>query len=68
MGKLNPVGVDGEENGSIVGGGRGGRGQLLWEACVPGVWYGEKVEYDLAKTQISWIDNEKRSSVFNVGW
>ena len=65
MGKLNPVGVDGEENGSIVG---GWGGQLLWEACVPGVWYGEKVEYDLAKTQISWIDNKKRSSVFNVGW
>ena len=47
MGKLNPVGVDGEENGSI--GSRLGE-ELLWKAYVPGVWYGEKVEYDLAKT------------------
>ena len=47
MGKLNPVGVDGEENGSIVS---GWGEKLLWKAYVPGVWYGEKVEYDLAKT------------------
>ena len=65
MGKLNPVGVDGEENGSIVS---GWCGKLLWEAYVPGVWYGEKFEYDLAKTQSSWIDNKKKSGVFAFGW
>ena len=64
MGKLNPVGVDGEENGSIVS--RLG-GELLWEAYVPGVWYGENVEYDLAKAQSSWIDNRKKSGVFAFG-
>ena len=47
MGKLNPLGVDGEENGSIIS---GWGEKLLWNACVPGVWYWEKVEYDLAKT------------------
>ena len=51
MGKLDPVGEGGEESGIIVG--RWG-GQLLWETYVPGVWYGAKVEYGLAKTQSSW--------------
>ena len=51
MGKLDPVEEGGEESGIIVG--RWG-GQLLWETYVPGVWYGAKVEYDLAKTQSSW--------------
>ena len=50
MGKLDAVDDGGVESGSIVG----GRGeQLLWEAYVPGVWYGAKVECDLAKTQSS---------------
>ena len=26
----------------------------MWETYVPGVWYGAKVEYDMAKTQSSW--------------
>ena len=50
MGKFGPVGESGEGSGSIVG---GWGGQFLWEAYVPGVWYGAKVEYDLAKTQSS---------------
>ena len=45
------MGEGGEESGIIVG--RWG-GQLLRETYVPGVWYGAKVEYDLAKTQSSW--------------
>ena len=40
MGKLDAVGEGAEESGSIVG---GWGGQLLWEADVPGVWYGAKV-------------------------
>ena len=63
MGKLDPVGEGGEESGIIVG--RWG-GQLLWETYVPGVWYGAKVEYDLAKTQSSWpgLIIKKRKNLF----
>ena len=53
MGKLDPVGEGVEESGSIVG---VWSGQLLWEAYVPAVWYGVKVEHDLAKTQSSWSE------------
>ena len=41
MGKLDPVGEGRGESGSILG---GWGVQLLWEAYVPGVWYGAKVE------------------------
>ena len=51
MGKLDFMGVGGEESGIIVG--RWG-GQLLWETYVPGTWYGAKVEYNLTQTQSSW--------------
>ena len=57
MGKLDPVRESGEKSGSIVS---GWDGQLLWEAYVPGIWYGAKVEYNLAKTQSSWVDNKKK--------
>ena len=53
----------GEESGSIVG---GWGGQLLWEAYASGIWYGAKVEYDLAKTQSSWVDNKKREKLVYV--
>ena len=61
MGKLDPVGDGGEESGSIIG---GWGGQLLWEAYMPGVLYGTKVEYDLAKTQNSWVDNEEEKLAY----
>ena len=61
MGKLDPVWKSGEESGGIVG---GWGGQLLWEAYVPGVCYGAKVEYDVAKTQSSWVDNKKEKIVY----
>ena len=60
MGKFGPVGESGEGRGSIVG---GGGGQFLWEAYVPGVWYGAKVEYDLAKTQSSWVGNKNKKKL-----
>ena len=60
MGKLDPVGKSGEESSSIVG---GWSGKLLWEAYVPGVWYGAKVEHDEAKIQSSWVDNKKEKLV-----
>ena len=60
MGKLDPVGEGGGESGSIVG---GWGVQLLWEAYVPGVWYGAKVEYDLAKIQSSWVDNKRKEKL-----
>ena len=44
------MGEDGKESGSIVG---AWGGQFLWEVYVSGVSYGEKVEFDLAKTQSS---------------
>ena len=50
MGTLDAVEESGKESGNIIG---GWGEQLLWEAYVPGVWYGAKVEYDLAKTQSS---------------
>ena len=61
MGKMNPVGEDGEGSGSIV---VGWGGQLLWEAYVPGVWYGAKVGYDLAKSQNSWVENKEEKLVY----
>ena len=61
MGKLDPVWKGGEESGGIVG---EWGGQLLWEAYVPGVWYGVKVEYNEAKTQSSWVDNKKEKLVY----
>ena len=63
MGKLDSVGEGGEESGIIVG--RWG-GHMLWETYVPGVWYGEKVEYDLAKTQSSWPETiiKKKKNLF----
>ena len=61
MGKLDPVGKGGKESGSIVG---GWGGQLLWEAYVPGVWYGTKVEYDEVKIQSSWVDNKKEEPFY----
>ena len=61
MGQLDPVGEGGEESSGIVG---GWGGQLLWEAYVPGVCYGAKVEYDVAKTQSSWVDNKKEKIVY----
>ena len=63
MGKLDAVGEGGEESGSIVG---GWGGQLLWEAYVPGVWCVAKVEYDLAKTQSSWVDNKKKEKLVHM--
>ena len=45
-----PVGEDGEESGSIV---VEWGGQFLWEVYVRAVSYGDKVEFDLAKTQSS---------------
>ena len=61
MGKMNPVGEDGEGSGSIV---VGWGGQLLWEAYVLGVWYGAKVGYDLAKSQNSWVENKEEKLVY----
>ena len=61
MMKLDPVGEGGEESGSIIG---GWGGQLLWEAYVPEVLYGTKAEYDLAKTQNSWVDNEEEKLAY----
>ena len=64
------MGEGGEESGIIVG--RWG-GQLLWETYVPGIWYGAKVEYDLAKTMyvcmyvckfLACVDNKKRKNLF----
>ena len=60
-GELDPVRQGGEENGSIIG---GWGGQLLWEAYVPGVLYGAKVKYDLAKTQNSRVNNEEEELVY----
>ena len=63
MGKLDPVGEGrggGGRSGSIVG--RWGV-QLLWEAYLPGVWYGAKVEYDLAKIRSSWVDNKRKEKL-----
>ena len=54
MEKLDSVGEGGEESGNIIG---GWGGQLLWEAYVPGLLYGAKVEYDLAKIQNFCVDN-----------
>ena len=31
---------------------------------MPGVWYGVKVEYDVAKTQSSSVDNKKEKLVY----
>ena len=50
MEKLDRVGDGGEESGIILG---RWVGQLLWDTYVPEVWYGAKVENDLAKTQSS---------------
>ena len=61
MGKLDPVGEGGEESGSIIG---GWGEQLLWEAYMPGVLYGAKVEYNPAKTQNSWVDNKEVKLVY----
>ena len=38
--------------------------QLMWEAYVPGVWYGVKVEYNEAKTQSYWVDDKKEKLVY----
>ena len=61
MGKLDPVGEGGKESGSIIG---GWGGQLLWKAYVPGILYGVKVEFDLARTLNSWVDNKKEKLVY----
>ena len=39
-------------------------GQLLWEAYLPGVLYGTKVEYDLAEAQNSWVYNKEEKRVY----
>ena len=36
----------------------------MWEAYVPGFFYGANVEYDLAKTQNSWVDNKEEKLVY----
>ena len=61
MGKLDPVREGGEVSGSIIG---EWGGQLLWEAYVPGVLHGVKIEYNLAKTQNSWVNNEEEELVY----
>ena len=61
IGKLDPVGEGGEEIDSIIG---GCGGQLLWEAYLPGVLYGTKVEYDLAEAQNSWVYNKEEKRVY----
>ena len=58
MGKLDPVGKGREES--------GWGGQMLWEAYVPGIWYGAKVEHDEAKIQSSWVDNKREKLVYLV--
>ena len=31
---------------------------------MPGVWYGAKIEYDLAKIQSSWVDSKEEKFVY----
>ena len=47
---------DGEEGGYAAG---SWGGQMLWGVELFGALYGEKAEFDLTKTQDSWVNNRQ---------